>query len=496
MQVRSVSAGQDEKLESNYLGMLRRNPKSFLKLILISFSLVALPLIAALINNAISLDRLAEQSRNTVYQATQIAHGSRVLADEITAMERSVRQTVILNDISLLEGYFQAHQKFITAASALGQLTLRADQKNALQKLQSNELLIWQQIAASRDSPAVLQTVVDKFGPLLDAARLFSASGYNLIEHEMSALQAMAGHARSIVGWQLLALIPFAILLALGFSILITRPIRQIDEAIRTMGQGQLSQVIVVEGPEDLRYLGERLDWMRRRLLLLEAQKTEFLQHVSHELKTPLTAMREGSDLLAEGVVGELNVKQQQVADILHSNSVQLQQRIEDLLKFSALQYEKFTLQKKPASVSVIIDAVLHDHKLAIMNKALQIDLNIAADLVLKCDQQKIITVVDNLLSNAVKFSPRGGHINISALQVDQLVQLDVTDSGPGIDEADRAKVFDPFYQGRRAPDSHIKGTGLGLSIAQEYVLAHGGSMEVLQQAEAGAHFRVYLPII
>ncbi|WP_124951735.1 sensor histidine kinase [Sulfuriferula thiophila] len=493
MDVRAAHAGQEEKPDAGYFGLLRRNPKSFLKLILIGFSLVALPLIVALINSAVSIDQLANQSRKAVYQAAQIAHGSRVLADEITAMERSVRQTVILNDATLLEGYFRAHAKFADAAAMLEKLSLNADQQQSLGRLQQSEQRIFQQVSASGQTPDGLHDLVGDFGPLLDAARLYSTAGYALIEHEVDAMQSMAGHARAVVGWQLLALIPFAILLASGFSVLITRPIRQIDDAIRRMGQGQLSQVVQVEGPEDLKYLGDRLDWMRRRLLGLEEQKTQFLQHVSHELKTPLTALREGSDLLAEGIVGELNPKQQQVANILHTNSVQLQKRIEDLLSFSALQYEKSALNKTTVKLAELLDAVLQDQQLAIMNKALQVDLAIP-DLTLVCDEQKIKTVVDNLLSNAVKFSPHGGLIRIAAQQLGDAVQLDVTDAGPGIDEADRERLFEPFFQGRRAPDGPTQGTGLGLSISREYVLAHGGSIALLPAGE-GAHFQLNLPV-
>jgi len=475
-------------------GLLRHNPKSFLKLILIGFTLVALPLIIALINSAVSIDRLAGQSRKAVYQAAQIAHGSRVLLDEITTMERSVRQTLILGDTSLLEGYFQAHTKFENTAMNLSALSLRPDQKRVLDNLRASESAIFQQVSAARQSSAGLQEVVKDFVPLLDTARTFSSGGYALIEHEVNAMQDMAGHARSIVVWQLLALIPFAILLALGFSVLIARPIRQIDAAIRTMGQGELSKAVNVDGPQDLRYLGQRLDWMRRRLLELEEQKTRFLRHVSHELKTPLTAIREGADLLAEGVAGELGVQQRQIANILHTNSIQLQKRIEDLLNYSALQTEKTALVKRPEALSRMVKAVLQDQNLAIMNKGLQVDVA-GPELMIECDQQKISIIVDNLVSNAVKFSPPGGRIKIRANQVGELAQLDVVDAGPGVDEADWDKVFEPFYQGRRAPEIHVQGTGLGLSIAREYARAHGGDIELVKGGDAGARFRLTLPI-
>ncbi len=473
---------------------LRRDPQSFLKLILLGFAIVGLPLIAALINSAISIDQLADQSRKAVYQAAQIAHGSRALADEIAAMERAVRQTHILNDASLLEGYFRAHGNFEKTAASLAELSLNTEQRTLLTQLQLAGVEIHGKISNAREFPDQLRDQLGGFGLLRDLARQFFTLAYSLIEREVDEMQNMAGHARFTVEWQVLALIPFAILLAFLFSMRIARPIRQIDEAIRSMGQGELNKPIRVEGPQDLVYFGEHLDWMRRRLLKLEEQKTRFLQHVSHELKTPLTAMREGADLLVEGVAGELTEEQHRIARILRSSSVQLQRRIEDLLNYSALQTEKAALVKHEANLTKILDAVLQDQNLIILNKGLKMDLS-CPDLIIRCDEQKIRIVMDNLLSNAVKFSPQGGCIRIWTSRTSGMAQFDIMDAGPGIEEGEHEKIFEPFYQGRQMVDSHVRGTGLGLSIAREYVLAHGGNIELVPQPGRGAHFRLTIPI-
>lgn len=473
---------------------LRRKPKSFVKLILLGFALVGLPLIVALINSAFSIDRLANQSRKAVYQAAEIAHSSRALADEIANMERAVRQTHILGDTALLEGYFRGHAGFEKIAASLAELSLSDEQGRLLVQLKSEEAVIFERVSAVKESPEELRKLIGNFGHLRDSARFFFSLGYALIEREVDEMQDMAGSARFTVGWQLLALIPFAILLAFFFSFRIARPIRQIEEAIRSMGQGKLHKAIRVDGPQDLVYFGERLDWMRQRLLKLEEQKTRFLQHVSHELKTPLTAMREGADLLVEGVAGKLTEEQQRVARILHSNSLQLQRRIEDLLSYSALQTEKAALVKQEVSLKKILDAVLHDQNLIIMNKGLRMDLS-CPEVMLECEPQKVKVIVDNLLSNAVKFSPRGGCIRIWTSETAGIAQLDIVDAGPGVDDADREKVFEPFYQGRKVIDSHVRGTGLGLSIAREYALAHGGNIELVPLANRGAHFRLTLPV-
>ena len=464
--------------------LLKHQPKSFLKLILFGFLLVSLPFFLALAYSAMSVSRLANLSREAVHQAESIAHGSRMLIEQVTAMERSVRLSLILGDKTLLEGYYQAHGEFADTAATLSMLPLKDDQKALLDKLRAQESAIYGKISGHEKS-------VD-FAPLLDSAQAFLRHGDAPIEHEIEVMQQMAGRASRIVMWQLAALVPLATLLAFGFSWLINRPIRQIDESIKVMGQGELSLNIDVEGPEDLRRLADRLNWMRLRLLDLEEEKTRFLQHVSHELKTPLTSIREGADLLATGVTGELNPKQSQVANILLGNSVELQKRIEDLLSYSAIQTGKPRPAWKENDLSKILDAVLRDQHLAIINKSIEIDLA-CPSLMLECDEQEIRIVVDNLLSNAVKFSPAGGLIRIRGKKEGDQVHLDIIDSGPGIDPMDRDRIFDAFYQGRRTAQSPTRGTGLGLSIAAEYAQAHHGSIELLDQEE-GTCFRLTLP--
>ncbi|WP_090566458.1 ATP-binding protein [Nitrosomonas sp. Nm33] len=487
-------AETDDKLDVTPQTELRHNPKSFLKLILLGFSIVGLPLIAALIYSAIRIDQLADQSRKTIYQATQINHGSSILIDEIIVMERSVQHAHILEDISLLEGYFQAHTNFEKTVIKLTEVSPYLEQQLLLEKLQLLETTIFREILTLYNTPQNLRDLLDQFADLLILAQNFSTENYRLIGQKVNEISEMALRTRTLVKWELLILIPFVILLALVFSVFIVRPLRQLDEAIYSMGQGELSKAVRITGPENLKYLGSRLDWMRRRLLKLEEQKIQFLRHVSHELKTPLTAIREGANLLAEGVTGDLNIKQQQIADILHTSSIQLQKRIEDLLSFSALQADKAALIKQRTNLAHIINTVLKDQNLSIMSRKIKIDLT-CPDLILECDKQRVGIIIDNLLSNAIKFSPQESCIKISAIQIDQAIQLDIIDNGSGIDITDVDKIFEPFYRGRSKPNSHIRGTGLGLSIAREYALAHGGNIELVKHGGQGAHFRLTLPI-
>jgi two-component system sensor histidine kinase GlrK len=468
-------------------------PKSFSGLILAGFLLASLPLILSLIYSAVSINQLAKQNRQVVYKAERIAHFSRILIEHAAVMERSVKLSFILADKSLLKNYYQSHEKFRDALANLSTLPLTSAQRQLVQVIDFSESAIFRDVTKIAQSHKQTDQWRVDFSSLMDSTQAFLNHGDAPIEREVGAMQEMADRANRIIIWLLVGLIPFAVLLAFGFSRLIARPTRQIDDAIRSMGNGNLSDAIKINGPQDLQQMGERLNWMRLRLLEIEDQKSTFLQHVSHELKTPLTSIREGANLLSEGIAGKLTAKQGEIARILFSNSIQLQKRIEDLLNFSEIQSDKIVLFKQKTALKSMIDTVVRDQYLALTNKSLQIEL-LCPDLSIECDQQKFHIIVDNLLSNAIKHSPSGGLIKVQASGINNTLRLDVIDFGSGIDAADREKIFEAFYQGRRAPQSHIRGTGLGLSIARQYVLAHGGTIELAEQGE-GTCFRVTLPL-
>ena len=473
--------------------MQRYYPRSFLKLLVIGFTLVALPLILALINTAISVDQLASRSQQAVYQAVQATQGSRRLAELLTTMERTARQMVILGDRSLLDAYGVARTQLLQTAEQFARLPFDVEQKSALDRIIRGEAEIFAALSDAGAKAPRLRKAVESFVDLAGHAQTITVRSNALIDREIEAMHATAAQARRITFWQLLALIPVVVFLVIGFSILIARPIRQIDAAIRRLGGGQFAAPVMVNGPEDLEQLGERLEWMRRELLDLERQKNQFLRQVSHELKTPLTALREGAELLSEEAVGKLSPEQREIAEILRHNSVELQKLIDDLLSFGASQFRKVTVDLAPVDIGQIIERVSADQRLAVRARGLTLDIA-SEDVMLSADSEKLRVVLDNLLSNAVKFSPAGGLIRIAARVDGETLELDVIDQGPGIVPEDRVRIFDPFYQGRHAGAGPVRGTGIGLSVVKEYVFAHGGSVEVVDSRQ-GAHLRVRLPL-
>lgn len=470
-------------------------PGSFPKLLVVGFSMVALPLIFALVNNAVSIDRLANRSQRVVQQAVDSTQGSRRLAELLDVLERNARQMAIVGDRAMIDVYETNRALFVQAAAEFGALPMDAMQKSTLEDVLRGESAIHAALRNPGSGPAQRRQAAEGFAALGNRVLELIEHGDRLIDSEIVALRATAAQAQRITLWQMLALVPVALLLAGGFIVLIARPIRQIDGVIRRMGDGDFSVPVGVSGPSDLQLLGRRIEWLRHRLMELEQQKNRFLRQVSHELKTPLTALREGSELLSDEVLGKLTPEQQEVAEILRSSSIELQRLIEDLLSYGAAEFQRSATHFVQVDMRRVIARVLDDQNLALRARALRIAPSVE-DVMLEADFEKLRIVVDNLLSNAVKFSSERGVIDIIVRAAGAQMVLEVADDGPGIPPAERERVFDPFFRGRSSGGGRLRGSGIGLSIVRDYVQAHGGRVEVVDEPRrAGARLRVTLPL-
>jgi two-component system sensor histidine kinase GlrK len=336
--------------------------------------------------------------------------------------------------------------------------------------------------------------LLEKFAQLNNLARQVYDESQKLIVREVDAVQEATARARKILVWLPPALIPLTVAVVVVFALLIAKPIRQINQGINRLGGGDFKSPIRVSGPRDLEFLGRRLDWLRVRLGEVEHEKSKFVAHVSHELKTPLASIREGSELLVEEAVGTLSEQQREVAVILQKNSLQLQRLIDNLLRFSKTQARIAPYRPVTVDLCRLAEIAVADHRAAIMKKDLDMQL-VLKPVQLLGDLERLRIVVDNLLSNAVKFAPQEGTVKLSTRREGQSAILEVADSGPGIAEEEREIVYQPFYQGRTPFIGPVKGTGLGLSIVREYVRDHGGRIEQLSCSLGGACFRVTLPL-
>ena len=238
-------------------------------------------------------------------------------------------------------------------------------------------------------------------------------------------------------------------------------------------------------------------DEIQEKGRLLEAanrHKSEFLANMSHELRTPLNAIIGFSEVLLQGMFGELNAKQREYQQDVLSSGRHLLALINDILDLAKIEAGRTDLELSEFSLR---DA-LENGVTMVRERALRHGIGLALTLDgverITADERKVKQIVFNLLSNAVKFTPDRGQVNIQASRSDALVRVAVRDTGIGIDERDRERIFQEFQQASRDPERSREGTGLGLTLTRRFVELHGGRIWVESEAGKGSTFTFTLP--
>jgi two-component system sensor histidine kinase GlrK len=463
---------------------------SFRQLLLVAFLLIAALLSAASLRGLFSLESLLRQSSEGARRAVADTADAQVLAERTVAMERAARQYLVLDDPVLRQRFEEATRD---ATGALARLADNRIPAALATEWRSTEAAIEAQLRGpGAEMRARESTVTTAFRELeginvaiAEQVRLATEARNKVLMDELEA-------GRAELGRQILAAIVVSVLMALGFGVWLARPLKRLEQAVIGLGENRLDQAINIQGPADVRLLGRRLEWLRLRLAELDSDKSRFLRHVSHELKTPLAALREGVSLLEEGVIGTLTEDQRAVARILRQNTAVLQGQIEDLLRFNAAAFEARRLVRRTTDVTALLRQQVALQRLQWQGRQLAVVVEGGA-IAAEVDADKLGTALGNLLSNAIRFSPLGATIRIQVTRVPGRACIDIVDQGPGVAAVDRARVFEPFYRGERQPSDAVRGSGIGLSIVHEYITAHGGLIE-LRDDGPGAHFHIELP--
>ncbi len=440
------------------------------------------------------MERLAEESKATMKQAVEATQDGRLLISQIVAMERSARQYLVLRSEELLDVYRKTHDDFRENLSRLSALNLDMTQRHTLDQVGEVEQELFQVLGFLREQPIPAEVKVTNFSQALELGKDFLTQSSEWVDREVEHLQSLAEDATLRLSWLSVAAVPAVLILVGIFTALIVKPLRRMALAIYRLGKEDFTRHIAIKGPKDLEKLGAQLDWLRQRLKELNEQKTRFLSHMSHEFKTPLTAIREGAEILNDQVVGPLNAEQKEVVAILRNNSLRLQQLIDGLLNFNQALSRNLELRIEQLRLDQMIKHVVEAQRLTWKARNLRIVKKLIP-VHLTGDREKLETLVDNLLSNAVKFSPPGSMIRIDLKMTDGMAQLEVRDSGPGFHTSDRERIFEAFYQGRTVANGHVKGSGLGLAIAREYATIHRGQLEIVQGIGPGGCIRLSLPL-
>ena len=303
----------------------------------------------------------------------------------------------------------------------------------------------------------------------------------------------------------LAVLLLFSLVISLIFSYVVARGITSSIERLalgaQNLAEGDLSTRLEVTSDDEIGELASVMNTMadeleqafRRQRELQQARK-DLIASVSHDLRTPLASLRAMVEAISDGVVSDEQTIQTYCSNI-RSEVAHLSTLIDDLFELSQLDSGTLELHLQPSSVEEMLNTVLEGMKAQADGQALKLSHSLGRDLEpVMVDPHKIQRVLYNLVQNAIRHTPSDGTISVEAQDLGQEVQIDVVDSGQGINQDDVNKVFDRFYRGEKSRSREFGGAGLGLAIAKGIVEAHGGRIWVDSQPGEGSRFSFSLP--
>ena len=260
---------------------------------LIGFTIVAAPLLFAIVNAAVQMTTLSTRSEQLVLHGVRATRNNQRMFEEIGALERTARLYQIIGSADLLDVYARNQGRLAATLDELLALPLDSQTHGDAQALQAEAERLQAELKRSAQNSKRMADLINAFPQLAEMASTVSNRVSLQIDRELAALQLATQRAQQNLFWETLLLVPLTLAVVGVFTYVFGRPIRAIDRAISELGRGTFSRPIAIRGPADLERLAAQLEWLRGRLLDLAQEKNRFLRHMSHELKTPLANIRE-----------------------------------------------------------------------------------------------------------------------------------------------------------------------------------------------------------
>jgi signal transduction histidine kinase len=285
-----------------------------------------------------------------------------------------------------------------------------------------------------------------------------------------------------------------AILFSLTLSAWIANPLRRMSKAAGSLTRGS-AQKLPLEGPREVRQLGEALNQMSDQVKASQDSQKDFIANVSHELKTPLTSIQGYAQALSDGTVSSPN-EIHKAAEVILTESQRMNRLVMDLLSLARLEAGTADLEKVAVDLKELLAGMVEQFSLRFQTAGIHLESNLSTVPTIMADGDRLAQVFGNLIDNAIKFTPPAGLVKISCAQYGDWIEIRVTDSGAGIPESELSRVFERFYQVEKSRQrSGSNSAGLGLAIARQIILAHGGEISAQSLVGQGSVFVVKLPV-
>ncbi len=283
----------------------------------------------------------------------------------------------------------------------------------------------------------------------------------------------------------------FALLISLGMARQLSRPIRALTAAAKTLRNGDLTQRVKIEAKDEVGQLANAFNHLAESLQRQEQYRKTLTADLAHELRTPLANLQTHTEALIDGVFPTTSENLTSV----HEEILRLGRLVGNLEELNRAEASRLNLKREKTDLKKLVERTISQFQPRYFEKGVELTASLPEQSIeFSADQDKISQVLNNLLTNALKFTEKGGSVEVAAREKGREVEIHVRDTGTGISEEDLPFIFERFFRGGNG-ENGMKGSGIGLTIAKELTEAHGGKIEVTSKKNQGAEFTVNLPL-
>lgn len=270
----------------------------------------------------------------------------------------------------------------------------------------------------------------------------------------------------------------------------INDPLRRLTHGTRAIAKGQFWHRLPADGKDEFSELARDFNSMAERLGELDQMKKDFVSHVSHDLKAPLASIRQIMHLLLQEIPGSLNKQQQDLIRLSYNGAERLAAMVGNLLDVSRMEAGSMEYLMAATDIVPLLQSATDEFDIQAREKRIRLRLDCGEARVLAdCDRDRIVQVIGNLYENALKFSPPETEILTRVQRVDSAIRISVSDSGPGVPEGHKQRIFQKFHQVKHGKKVAGQGVGLGLAICKTIIEAHHGQIWVEDNPNGGSVF-------
>jgi len=421
------------------------------------------------------------------------------LADSVLSQLRYEKKYVLTKDILLYEQFLSAKGDFTKFISEILLVVDTPEKKESLIRVKNHhqrfQSLIDREIEHVRGNQSYPkrwseQEMEKASDGILEELKKLEGYARRDIQQRMKMLGESSASARKLVITMSAIAIVLVIVTSFFITRSITRPLTILMEKTKEISKGVFDDHLDIPSPPEISELTKAFNSMCGKLKMVDKMKSDFFSSMSHELRTPLTSIKEGINLLREGVGGAIPEKQKRLLAILSEESKRLIDVVNSLLDLSKMEAGMMTYTFESGSLAPLIERATTEVIPLIEARKITLKTKIDEKLpVIKIDREKILQVLRNLIGNAVKFTPEGGQVRVVARLMNRGVEVSVSDTGPGITKENLTTIFEKFRQAHLKNSDYIRGTGLGLAIVKHVITAHGGKVWAESELGQGSSF-------